>query len=387
MVRPGQIFKSRYRISRELGSGGMGVVFEASDLLRGGHPCALKLLKSHHERNLASRRRFCEESALMARLDHPNIVRVYDSSTLQDAMSGSDEPLYIVMELLSGESFREWLRRGEQFQLSEIIALIDQVLSALESAHVLNIIHRDLKPDNLFLTHDEAGRYMVKVLDFGIAKDLERETSLTSSLNQSILGTPDYVSPEQVMGNRVHPSSDLYSIGVILYRLIQGDPVFSLDHPELSPQMRSLPKHFQIAWLQSNATPPSLGFEPELDAIIAHLLMKSPEDRRFNANSLRNTLRRWVANNPIIATTPVPHAHRPSPLSTLADLPMLDPILLEDFEEGEMSFNPSSDRADLGSGISPDMSATIPPSLHEFYRAIQRSNAESDLDHTDSDDD
>ena len=167
MVRPGQTFKSRYHISRELGVGGMGVVFEASDLLRGGRPCALKLLKSHHEFDLASRRRFCEESALMARLDHPNIVRIYDSSPLQDAMSEADEPLYIVMELLSGESLREWLHRGEQLKLSEVIVLVSQVLHALESAHALNIIHRDLKPDNLFLTHDEAGRYMVKVLDFG----------------------------------------------------------------------------------------------------------------------------------------------------------------------------------------------------------------------------
>ena len=142
--------------------------------------------------------------------------------------------------------------------------------------------------------------------------------------------------------------------------------MFSLDHLELSPQMRSLPKHFQIAWLQSNATPPSLGFEPELDKIIAHLLMKSPEDRRFNANSLRNTLRRWVANNPIIATTLVPRAHRPDPISPLADLPMLDPMLLEDFEEDETGFDITRN---MEVGINPDLNATILP---HFMNSIER---------------
>ena len=307
-LQPGSIFNSRYEIKRQIGSGGMGVIFEAVDLSRGGLRCALKLLRDHREVDRRYQRRFAEELKLLTRLNHPHIVEVFDASSVEiGEESGGDtspsERLYIVMELLHGESLGERLKSDRPLKLNKAIQLINQALSALESAHREGVVHRDLKPDNLFITLDDRGHESLKVLDFGVAKDLTSDLSLTASIDNAMIGTPHYMSPEQVKNEQVGAWSDLYSIGVILYQMIRGRPVFSEPKLEVPDEIKAFPKSFQLTWLQINSEAPPLQFESELDQIVKRLLSKEPTSRYYDARNLRYALRDWLTRHPDLGDT------------------------------------------------------------------------------------
>ena len=218
----GAILSGRYRLDRVLGEGGMGVVWEATDIASGKR-VAIKCVKPASRLPASEQRRRLEREARAIRaIDHPNLVRV------QEVITGEDGAPAIVMELLPGESLRTKLDRETKLSLGDTARIVLPILSAVGSAHALGIVHRDLKPDNIFLTSptdlEPSG---VRVLDFGIAKltAQEGEAAGTGVLTVSgaLMGTPYYMSPEQVFGEKdIDSRADVWALGVVLFECLAG---------------------------------------------------------------------------------------------------------------------------------------------------------------------
>ena len=201
----GRRIGGRYEILEELGSGGFGTVYRARDEML-DRMVALKIARPRTE-DSSTADRFQREARATARLEHPHAVRIYDAG--QDV-----EGLFLILELVSGESVQKRMRQGP-LPAATVAAVGRQAASALAAAHALHIVHRDIKPANLLLTADE----QVKVADFGVARLLGEER-LTSE--GGIVGTPDYMAPEQIEGREIGPPADLFALGVVLYEMLTG---------------------------------------------------------------------------------------------------------------------------------------------------------------------
>src|SRR5256886_3589913 len=221
----GQTF-GHYKISKQIGSGGMGEVYLATDIIA-GRKAALKLLPMRFTGDAERLKRFQQEAHAVVGLNHPNILTVYEI--------GQDHSIhYVASELIEGETLRQRLTRG-RMQLSEAVDIAIQVASALAAAHQAGIVHRDIKPENIMLRSDG----YVKVLDFGIAKLAEEELPAAMPRDEalllvetnlgSILGTVHYMSPEQACGEHVDQSTDIWSLGVVLYEMLTGHAPFTGD--------------------------------------------------------------------------------------------------------------------------------------------------------------
>jgi len=221
---------NNYVLGEKIGSGGMGVVHKAHH--QGLHrDVAVKFLHAHLADDAEAVERFLREARLIARMDHPNIVRVTDTGRWDDGRP------YLVMELLGGESLAERLARGPLPE-GEAVEVACQVLEALSAAHREGVVHRDIKPGNVRLCPGG----MAKLLDFGIAR-ASAGTALSGT--GSMIGTPAYMSPEQAEGKTAGPSSDLYSVGILLYEMLTGDVPFKADTPLVVLRMhtdRPVPK-------------------------------------------------------------------------------------------------------------------------------------------------
>src|SRR5947208_2902275 len=203
----------RYPIEAELGRGAMGVVYRSTHP-RLEIPVAIKVLSDQNSSDPSFRQRFHREAATVAALNHPGIVRVYDFD--------EDGPvLFIVMEWVDGRSMRSWLDEYGRFSVDVSVDLIQQLLSAVGVAHDYQVVHRDLKPDNILISN----RGKTKILDFGISKLIDDKHRLTAT--GSMVGTPAYMAPEQVKGEPVDATADIYSLGMILYELLHGEPPFT----------------------------------------------------------------------------------------------------------------------------------------------------------------
>lgn len=212
-----QTIGGRYTLRREIGRGGMGVVWEAFDqLLR--RPVAMKLMMPEHVVSWEARQSFEQEATMIARLRNEHIVQVHDYGI-------DDRSPYIVMELLEGEDLESRLRRARQLPAATVLSLLRQVSSGLEAASAAGIVHCDLKPANIFLARGAAGE-SVKILDFGVGWRLFEGLDWMGTR----LGTPAYMSPEQVRGAVPHPLSDLWSLGVIAYRALTGRLPFVVEN-------------------------------------------------------------------------------------------------------------------------------------------------------------
>src|SRR5213596_1072889 len=218
-----------YKISERIGTGGMGDVYLATDITA-GRKAALKLLPTRFTADTERLKRFQQEAHALVGLNHPNILTVYEI--------GEDHSThYIASELIEGETLRQRLMRG-RMELSEAVDVAIQVASALAAAHQAGIVHRDIKPENIMLRPDG----YVKVLDFGIAKLAEQEVPVTIPRDEallvvetnlgSVLGTVRYMSPEQACGAHVDKSTDIWSLGVVLYEMLTGHAPFTGDTPQ-----------------------------------------------------------------------------------------------------------------------------------------------------------
>ncbi|WP_224243131.1 protein kinase domain-containing protein [Hyalangium gracile] len=258
----------RYILERRIAGGGMGTIWRALDEQLQRH-VALKLLASHRLSSPGARQLFAQEAKAVARVHNPHVVQIHDYGI-------DGEMPYIVMELLEGEDLEALLERRQRFTPATVAPLLHQVTRALTAAHAAGVIHRDLKPANLFLARID-GEELVKVLDFGLA--LLNVGSDSGSENKELAGTPRYMSPEQMQGQRaLGPSSDLWSLAVVLYRLLTGQFPFSADALDALRAGASL-----------TATPPS-SIVPELgaeaDAFFARALMADPSQRFSSAREM-----------------------------------------------------------------------------------------------------
>jgi serine/threonine protein kinase len=223
-MRPGTVIADTYEITRLLGQGGMGAVWEAKHLRLPGKRVVVKVLL-FGATDAVVLARFRREAEIGSRLGHPNIVQVLDFNTLADGTP------YIVLELLQGESLASRLQRGP-LSLEEVKSVVTQVGSALAAAHREGIVHRDLKPDNVFLCPTDLGgevRDVVKVLDFGISKIRGSKTVLTQ--DAALIGTPQYMAPEQATGrnDEIDTRTDVFAFGAMTFEMIAGTPPFSGD--------------------------------------------------------------------------------------------------------------------------------------------------------------
>ncbi|WP_405849342.1 protein kinase [Streptomyces niveus] len=267
----GLVGDGRYRMTYRLGRGGMAEVYAAEDV-RLGRTVAVKLLRSDLAEDPVSKARFTREAQSVAGLNHHAVVAVYDSG--EDVVGGQTVP-YIVMELVEGRTIRDLLLNAEAPPPEQALIIVSGVLEALAYSHQHGIVHRDIKPANVIITHGGA----VKVMDFGIARALHGAQS-TMTQTGMVMGTPQYLSPEQALGKAVDHRSDLYATGCLLYELLSLRPPFTGETP-----LSVVYQH-----VQDIPVPPSEVSDvvpPELDGLVMRSLAKDPDDRFQSAEEMR----------------------------------------------------------------------------------------------------
>ncbi|MEU2552876.1 protein kinase [Streptomyces sp. NPDC014684] len=270
----GLVGDGRYRLTHRLGRGGMAEVFAAEDV-RLGRTVAVKLLRADLAEDPVSKARFTREAQSVAGLNHHAIVAVYDSG--EDVVGGQSVP-YIVMELVEGRTIRDLLLNAEAPGPEQALIIVSGVLEALAYSHQHGIVHRDIKPANVIITDNGA----VKVMDFGIARALHG-ASTTMTQTGMVMGTPQYLSPEQALGKAVDHRSDLYATGCLLYELLALRPPFTGETP-----LSVVYQH-----VQDIPTPPSEASDacpPELDGLVMRSLAKEPDDRFQTAEEMRGLI-------------------------------------------------------------------------------------------------
>ena len=287
MTQP-RLLGGRYELDGVVGRGGMAEVYRARDI-RLDRIVAIKTLRTDLARDQIFQARFRREAQSAASLNHPSIVAVYDTG--EDMATGVPVP-YIVMEYVDGRTVRDLLQEGHRLLPERSIEIIDGVLRALDYSHQAGIVHRDIKPGNVMVTRNGD----VKVMDFGIARAMS-DAQATMTQTAQVIGTAQYLSPEQARGERVDSRSDLYSTGCLLYELLTGRPPFTGDSP------------VAIAYqhVRENPVPPSRvdpDVPPWADAIVLKAMAKSPADRYQTAADMRADLQRAASGMPVAAAPP-----------------------------------------------------------------------------------
>ena len=289
----------RYEIGELLGRGGMAEVRQGTDL-RLGRTVAIKRLRVDLATDPTFQARFRREAQSAAGLNHPNIVAVYDSGE-EMAADGTHVQPYIVMEYVAGRTLRDVLNDGRKLLPERALEIMVGVLAALDYSHRAGIIHRDIKPANVMLT--PAGD--VKVMDFGIARAISEGTSSVTQ-TQAVVGTAQYLSPEQARGETVDSRSDVYSAGCLLYELLVGRPPFVGDSP------------FSVAYqhVREAPEPPSAHnpeLPPELDAIVHEVARQAGRGPIPSAADMQADVQRYLDGEPVDVPTVVAAPVAPPP--------------------------------------------------------------------------
>jgi len=274
----GTLVHGRYLVRARLADGGMGTVFRCTDV-RGRREVALKILKPALAGKEAAVGRFFVEARAAGRLRHPNVVEMFDFGVSREGW------LFLAMEFLPGDTLADRIGRLGRMPVGDAVLVVMGIAEALVHAHEHGVVHRDLKPENVVLVDWDREGAFVKVLDFGIAAIADAPVRGAMHRGE-VLGTPAYMSPEQVRGDIVDPRSDLYSLGVLLHEVLSGSPPF----PGLSAS--------EVMWQHLAEAPPplpALVVPPEarrgLEALVASLLRKEPADRPASAEEVRDRLR------------------------------------------------------------------------------------------------
>jgi serine/threonine-protein kinase len=282
----GQLIDGKYRLVARIGAGGMGKVYRAEQVAL-GRAVAVKVLDAsanHRNADPALERRFFLEASLSAKLAHPNVVTVHDYGRVESA---DGVRFYLVMELLEGETLFRRLKRGPKpLPAQEAVAIAIEIARGLRAAHRAGLVHRDLKPANVMLLPSDEGGPAVKILDFGLVKQLESDLREDITREGTFLGSPRYMAPEQVSAGPVDHRCDLYALGVILYECLTGVTPF-----DGKTSMDVLVKHINapVPWMRDRA--PGVEVSPALEAIVRRLLEKNPAARFPDADSVVNALR------------------------------------------------------------------------------------------------
>ena len=274
----GQIVDRRYRVLSRVGAGGMGLVYKVEHIQL-AKIAAMKVLHEEMARDADAVRRFRTEAQAVSRLDHPNIVQTFD-------FGQSESSLYLVMEYLKGDDLAAILKREGPIPFPRAARLFIQICSALTDAHEAGVIHRDLKPENIVVIPRRDGTETAKVLDFGLAKLRERTDAAAhvTSGNQ-VIGTPYYMSPEQVRSEPLDVRTDVYSLGATFYRVLTGTPPFQATTP-----VGVLTKHVTDPLEPPRLRAPELNLPPAADAIVSRAMAKAREDRYASAADVKRDL-------------------------------------------------------------------------------------------------
>ena len=274
----GKTIAGRYEILQKLGEGGMGVVYKAMQTSV-ERIVALKILHPHMTGNEEALKRFQREAKTTSKLRQANAIHIYDFG-VEGSLS------FLVMEYIEGESLDDVIRKSGALELPRVANIVRQVCYALAEAHDLGIVHRDLKPSNIYLSRKRDGSEEVKVLDFGIAKVLGEQQGMTR-LTQTgmIIGTPQYMSPEQVEGLPLDHRSDVYSLGIIMYELLTGETPFQADTP-----FKLLMKHVKEKPVPPRKFRPNLAIPEAVEKIVLKALEKDPAKRFQSISELQQSL-------------------------------------------------------------------------------------------------
>ncbi|MEM9193326.1 MAG: serine/threonine-protein kinase [Myxococcota bacterium] len=298
-IQEGETLDGGYRIVRKIGEGGMGAVYEASQEHL-GRRVAIKVLSPALAGDRDHLERFRREAMATAALGHPNIIQVTD-------IRWAGGRAYYVMEFLEGESLSDLLKKKRRLPHAQAVRIVSQVLSALHAAHEMGIVHRDLKPANVFITPIAAGVELVKLLDFGIAKLREGDGFRRLTATGAIVGTPQYLAPEQARGEPVDARTDVFAAGTLLYLVIGGQLPFF--HPHLSEMVKNIctqPPH------------PLKSYTPDvpdaLVAVVERALAKDPAARFASAAAMKAALEGEVADLP--EPEPLPSSPPAEPMAT-----------------------------------------------------------------------
>jgi serine/threonine protein kinase len=287
-----------YRLLEKLGEGGMGTVYRAE------HPglgrfAAVKLLRAEYAQDTEIVLRFFDEARAVNKIHHKHILDVFDLGRTTEGVA------YLIAELLLGEDLDHRLKRRKSLPIEEVCSILCQTCDALQAAHSAGVVHRDLKPENLFLCKHEGVDDFVKVVDFGIAKLLETgKDGLARTKTGIVMGTPHYISPEQATGKKqLDGRADLYSLGVILYECLSGQPPFSGDTMAGVVMQHVLEKPPPLKTVALNRDIPE-----ELIALTMRLLEKDPALRPANAAEVKAVLQKFskTSPTPILLATPQP---------------------------------------------------------------------------------
>ncbi|MGR6316444.1 Stk1 family PASTA domain-containing Ser/Thr kinase [Micromonospora soli] len=302
MTAQARLLGGRYQVGELLGYGGMAEVHRGRDL-RLGRDVAIKMLRTDLARDATFQMRFRREAQNAASLNHPAIVAVYDTGE-ETAPTGETLP-FIVMEFVNGRTLKEVLGAEGRLQPRRALEICADMCAALEFSHRHGIIHRDIKPGNVMLT--QTGQ--VKVMDFGIARALASGAT-TMTQTSAVIGTAQYLSPEQARGEAVDARSDVYAAGCVLFELLCGHPPFVGDSP------------VSVAYQHVREAPPTPStinpdVNPAVDAIVLKALSKNPLNRYQSAGEMRADLLRAAAGRPVMAT-PVMPAEETAPMAPAA---------------------------------------------------------------------
>ncbi len=303
-IAPGDVLGDRYRIIEHIGKGGMGDVVLAEHIAI-GRKVAIKTLHGDFLKDPEIARRFLHEARTASQIRHPNVVDITDFGHTDRGAP------FFVMELLEGEDLRALLAREQTLAWPRVCAIVLQICRALTAAHAHGVIHRDMKPDNVYIIHNpDTTEEVVKVLDFGIAKTTTPANATAASDSHEVtrtgvlLGTPHYMSPEQAQDEPLDPRSDIYAVGVLLYRMTTGTVPF-----RGKSFMKVLSQHL------GSPPPPPRTLAPDLDPtheqIILQCLAKQPEDRYPSAEALAAALAATLdTTQTAIRATPTPAPKR-----------------------------------------------------------------------------
>jgi tRNA A-37 threonylcarbamoyl transferase component Bud32 len=274
-ARIGSTLNGRYQLEASIGEGGMATVYAARHRLV-DRPCAVKIMNASLAKNEVIRERFRREAKAAQKLAHPNIIEIFDQGELDD---GS---LFLVMELLDGETLADVVMRDGKIPVERALPIAIQIARALARAHDLEVIHRDLKPENVFLAEAIDGGDFVKLLDFGIARSMQ-DVRLTGV--GEVFGTPQYMAPERITSIDAGPQADLYALGVMLYEMLAAQLPF--DAPDVATFFM---KHLKEPPPSLKARDPTV--PDELDRLVREMMAKDPKDRPVDAHRVHADLLR-----------------------------------------------------------------------------------------------
>jgi len=269
----GKVVEGRYRVLEVIGRGGMGVVYRVEHL-RMGKVAAMKVLHRDLADDVDVIHRFEREAAAVSRLHHPHTVQVFDFGTANGA-------LYLIMEYVRGQDLGRIIDRDGPMPWARAAPLFAQICGALQEAHELSIVHRDLKPENVLITRSTAGRDYAKVLDFGLAKLDQRNAPKRETERSQIVGTPYFMSPEQIRGEDVDTRSDIYSFGALMFQVLTGQHLYSG-----TTAVGVLTKHLTADPDAPSMRAPKMGIPPAVDHLVRKALARDPAGRWQSAQLL-----------------------------------------------------------------------------------------------------